>query len=341
MREGAWIAVAVILLVILVAAALVLRLSAPRQEASERVKGGAASPRAVRDGEGMRAVDWPSAAPPCYPAAALGEILRTVRALPGFGPATSEQERLLESAAARISAKYGVALTPAQLISIRNMEVALEAQRAGVRALKHGKKIAEDIKNGETVLAVSSKYNLPPLTVLKQALLERGFGEASVKAMVANPITLPHPLAGEAAAIFEADLSSQLHAERTKARAQAYENAVGEFLRAAGARFETENELRAEQIARLGAPRLTPDFLFREPVRIHGRPVYWLDAKNYPMYGGKITAKSIARQAVKYTEAFGPGAMVFSGGLVCNASVLPKKSRENPLLLDGSFIRAS
>jgi hypothetical protein len=49
--------------------------------------------------------------------------------------------------------------------------------------------------------------------------------------------------------------------------------------------------------------------------------------------------RSIAKQATKYTDAFGPGAMVFSGGVMCDARVLPEgASAEPPLMLDGSHV---
>ena len=67
----------------------------------------------------------------------------------------------------------------------------------------------------------------------------------------------------------------------------------------------------------------------------------WLDAKNFPLYGSRLVASSLARQAEKYTARFGPGAMVFSGGLMCGAGVVPKSAGTGPapLLLDGSHIR--
>lgn len=328
------IAVVVLIILLVATAVLVLR----KSRGLVKMGGGAHSAAKVKDATGdAGVVDWP-APPRCYPASLVGELLRVVRSVPGFGPLTDDQRRALERGAKHLSNKYGVPLRTEQLVSIRTMEAALEAQRAGIRALRQGKKIAEAVAAGRTVLEVAAELKLPPLAVLKQALLEQGFSEANVRSMIASPATLPEPLASEATGVFEADLSSRLHAERAKTRSQEYENAVEEYLRAAGASFQTEDELRAEQIIRYGAPRLTPDFLFREPVRIHGHSVRWLDAKNYPMYGGKIAAKSIARQAVKYTEAFGPGAMVFSGGLVCDLNVLPKKSGFQPLLLDGSFI---
>jgi len=86
-----------------------------------------------------------------------------------------------------------------------------------------------------------------------------------------------------------------------------------------------------EQDSRTSGNSLTPDFLLDTPVVINGQRVHWIDAKNYPMYGSKLVASSLAKQAQKYNKAFGPGAFVFSGGLVCGARI-----SAGLLLLDGS-----
>jgi hypothetical protein len=328
------IAVVIVIIVLLVVALILRR--------AKRARGGAPGPRPKPLETAPKVhIDWPAPAQ-CYPAAMIGEALRAVRAVPGFGPLTATQRHALGETAAGLSRKYGVELRVEQLVSMRTMEIALEAQRAGIRAMRQGKSIADGVKAGTPIVEIAAKHKLPPLAVLKQALLEQGHSETQVRAMVAAPATLPGRLALEAPEVFEADLSSRLHADRAKVKSEEYEDAVETFLRVRGAQFKTEVDLRREgpPLGQPGAPHLTPDFLFTSPVNIGGTLIHWLDAKNYPMYGSRLTAKSIARQAVKYTAAFGPGAMVFSGGLMCEARVLPKKS-DQPLLLDGSSIRIS
>jgi hypothetical protein len=92
--------------------------------------------------------------------------------------------------------------------------------------------------------------------------------------------------------------------------------------------FSREADARAASPA--GAP--TPDILFSAPVLLGGRPVRWLDAKNYCYYGSPLTARSLAAQAAKYARAFGPGAFVFRHG------VDPAAPPLGPALLDGGGI---
>ena len=158
--------------------------------------------------------------------------------------------------------------------------------------------------------------------------------------MIADPTQLPARLAREAQAIFEADLGSRLNADKIRARSQAYEDALGAHLRRLGLEFQTEDDLRRAHEASDGqSPLLTPDFLLSAPVRIDGKTVHWIDAKDYPMYGSRLVARSLASQAAKYTGAFGPGAMVFSGGLMCDVRV--SAGLASPLLLDGSHVGAA
>jgi hypothetical protein len=282
------------------------------------------------------AIDWGGSSV-CYPQDMITECLRFVRKMPGFGPVSATERAKLAAKAAQLSRKHGVELRADQLVAIRHMEVGLAARRSGVLALRHGEAIAAANAAGEPVLAIAARYRLPPMAVLRQILVEAGCSPQQVRAAIAAPDTLPPKLAAEARAIFKADIGSRLNANRIRAEAQAYEDAVGAHLRVRGLVFETEKDLRKK--ASPGLPLLTPDFLFREPVEINGQRVRWLDAKNYVMYGSKLVAANLAKQAAKYTARLGPGAMVFSGGLMCEARV-PKSEGTPPLLLlDGSHIK--
>jgi len=337
--------VAVVLIILVILAALVSR-AGPSRAGPPRpgATGGAATPLAS-----TREVRWdgPTA---CYPkemVAACQKFVRDmVRESRQFGPVSAEESDKLTAEARRLSRKHGVPVSGDQLIAMRNMEVALEAQSGGARALRYGPEMLAASQGGEPVLAIAERLRLPPTAALRQILLELGHSATAVRAMIADPAQMPARLAREAPAIFEADLGSRLNADRIRARSQAYEDALGAHLRRLGLRFQTEDDLRrAHEASGRQGPLLTPDYLLSEPVRVCGKTVHWIDAKDYPMYGSRLVARSLASQAAKYTAAFGPGAMVFSGGLMCDARVLPKSAGDplgsaSPLLLDGSHVGA-
>lgn len=336
--------VAIVLIILVVLAALV----APRSDVAARVGGAGPRPQCLHD---SREIKWDGPAD-CYPkdmVTACQKFVRNmIRESRRFGPVSAEESDKLAAEARRLSRKYGVPVSGGQLVAMRNMEVALESQSGGARALRYGPEMLAASRGGESVVAIAERLRLPPMAALRQILLEEGYGAAAVRAMIADPTQLPARLAREAQAIFEADLGSRLNADKIRARSQAYEDALGAHLRRLGLRFQTEDDLRRAHEASDGqSPLLTPDFLLSEPVRIFGpegldgKTVHWIDAKDYPMYGSRLVARSLASQAAKYTGAFGPGAMVFSGGLMCDARVLPKSAGDPPLLLDGSHVSPS
>ena len=92
-----------------------------------------------------------------------------------------------------------------------------------------------------------------------------------------------------------------------------------------------EDELHTAQQRAYGCPVLTPDVLFRSPVFVNGQRVAWVDAKNFYGSGLAMADGKHRTQIEKYTAEWGPGAVVFSGGL-SDALRLP----DGCLLLDGS-----
>lgn len=258
------------------------------------------------------------------------ECLRAVRAVRGFGPTGPGDRAALGEEAARISAKYGAPVSGAQLETLRIQEVSLAARSAGVRAQRVGEELIAGFRSGESVQALADRHGLPPLAALRQILIEMGHDAPRVKAMLADPSSLPPRLAAEAPALFENDLGSRPHMEALRAAAQGFEDHVGSRLKGLGLDFETEADLRGK--ARPGEPLLTPDFLLKEAATIDGRQVFWLDAKNYPAVDGPLIMPSLIRQVKKYTTRFGPGALVFNGGILCGSET----ARLGALVLDGA-----
>uniref|UniRef100_A0A6G6ABR4 TPd superfamily protein n=1 Tax=Borely moumouvirus TaxID=2712067 RepID=A0A6G6ABR4_9VIRU len=81
---------------------------------------------------------------------------------------------------------------------------------------------------------------------------------------------------------------------------------------------------------------LTPDILFESPITIvlNGSEyiIHWMDAKNYTLTKIPYILKSVKKQASKYYNAFGLGALVFHYGYD-NTINIP-----GAIILDGSFM---
>jgi hypothetical protein len=259
---------------------------------------------------------------PCYPKEMINACQQFIQNMSfSFDPEDSQK---FTNEAAKLSKKYNIQIDENQLISIRNMEIALKPY--GLKALKYGAEILTDARNGLSVLTISKKYHIPPMSVLKQILIEMNNSESDIRMMISNPEQLPDFLASQANDIFNADLGSKVNSEKIRKASADYEVRLGNYLKSLGIHFQTENELRKLNL------QLTPDYLLTEPITINGKKINWIDAKDYLMYESRLVAKSILRQSEKYTKAFGPGAMIFSKGVMCGAKI------HNTLLLDGSAV---
>ena len=242
--------------------------------------------------------------PECYRPELMKEILASVRRGRGYAPPSEEEHQAYCGEAKRLAGKYKVAVPVRALESVHSQERSLRARNrtsaapSGRKNAGWGPALQADRRQGLSVVEIAAKNDLPPMFVLK-ALGHKG----GVRAEEAHEAAL-------------ADAGSALHQRKTRERADGYETVVGEDLARLGAPHQTEEDLRAA-----GAP-ITPDFLLSGPIEICGRRVSWLDAKNYLYYGNRLTLPGLKKQAQKYTAAFGPGAMVFAGGVACKAPPL-------------------
>lgn len=283
-----FIAVALVVLCI----ALAMAVTAARRGAM----GGASS-----DAESE--VNFGPRAPLIDPAAVRGATAAALRDVPGFGPAGRNHPRIRD-----IATRFGLA--PGAVASLRTMELSRLAGPASHRARSDprlGREFSAARRAGpEALVAAAQRARVPPMAALRVA----GDGQ---------------PTAAELAVVGAADIGSRIAGEATRARATAFEHEVGAVLRAQHIEFRTEDDIRAAATA-AGAPppALTPDFLIDgrrgadgtlSPVTFRGQPLRWVDAKNYPGTGHRLTAAKLVTTAAKYHAAFGPGAFVFAGGI--------------------------
>lgn len=127
--------------------------------------------------------------------------------------------------------------------------------------------------------------------------------------------------------------------------AERFEQHVEGLLRSVGVPFETQEQLVEQQTLDTGRAVATPDFLLLGPrggapqFCIQGRPLAWIEAKNF--YGASVPMlrKMLAKQCQRYAERYGDGALVFRGGfahpLAAQLSQLPgAQSRVHTMGLD-------
>merc|ERR1711920_213974 len=114
-------------------------------------------------------------------------------------------------------------------------------------------------------------------------------------------------------------------AEGGKIVANVLEEAMANFLVKRGINFKTENALRMELGSAIRTVDVaTPDFLLLDDVQINGQSVCWIDCKctfgsarilAEGLKSGKSQmSKNLVMQSIRYNQAYGPGAFVYSLG---------------------------
>jgi hypothetical protein len=98
--------------------------------------------------------------------------------------------------------------------------------------------------------------------------------------------------------------------------------------------IQSEDEIRENQINKHGRAIATPDLLFRVPIIINHYIINWIEIKDYAGLPFDWIHKSLASQLTKYTDNYGDGAIIFTGGFDSNLRKLI--NNRQVLFLNGS-----
>ncbi|CAE6934382.1 unnamed protein product [Symbiodinium sp. CCMP2456] len=223
-------------------------------------------------------------------------------------------------------------------------------------------KISRDLQNREELCApvLSRKLNLPPHMILKEILVEERLKKTLPRlyklldnareempftdsweheAQAILKETLPSPLdpwlLREVLWTVENDHEAKHH--RGKIMASAFEDALVQFCQDAGHSVQTELEL-LEQGSQEGM-LITPDLLFESPISLPHRKesVRWMECKSF--YGTTfnfVMQRKLLKQAKRYANQLGPGALVFRHGYSAAMKRQVEEKVPGVVVLDGS-----
>lgn len=206
-------------------------------------------------------------------------------------------------------------------ISIRNILSSQRAMNAMINMSKYRNQIKNDYKDisekpRPNIAGFYNKYPLPPIQILKVIQednkdIPKSFTDYAYNNDFENPESFKKIL--QHSDLFEEELIKWFKDKYPKIQ------------------FKTQNELKEEQTAQFGRPMITPDILFLEPVLFKitnpdgtqfDQLIRWIDAKNFTLVDIPITIRSVKKQADKYFNKFGPGALVFNYGFTEGISIL-------------------
>ena len=194
-------------------------------------------------------------------------------------------------------------MTLDQALSLRSALLQQKTVYSHGRLQAKGKMMLKLYKEGLGIVQLSRRFDFPPMNIFRVILKEMGWSKARIKDMLRTP-------------------SKFKPRERTEFEEAESADILADWFESQGVRVRKQSEMVKEQMLEHGRPVNTPDLLFLDHVTINGEPIAWIDAKHF--YGADVDfqRKKIAKQATRYVDAWGQGALVFRHGF-CNNLLIP------------------
>ncbi len=216
-------------------------------------------------------------------------------------------------------------LTHDQVSDIRRLTLYQKAYEGKPKIERAAAKITAEYTDGKCILDISKEYDVPPLMTLRTILTMTGHNKTLLYTIFNNTVDPENYLRGRDLAQFRLAQSEDITGP-TKQRqiTQSAARAEVKFInrmKSLGVKFQEQKELVEAQIKQFGRPVITPDILFNETILINSSPVNWIDYKAFFFLPGNFIHKGILKQAAKYNDTFGPGAICFQHGYPDNASI--------------------
>lgn len=282
-------------------------------------------------------VRWPTPTIPAEVYRALKDKFWSANTYGHLQPA--EMHAVIAEVSAAAAAKQRLSLDAA--FSIHHLTIKAKIMSGYHRMNRDIAKITKQYDRGVDILVLSARYDFPPLNLLRGILLHRGRGNLSPTDIyeIFAEKQPPTKLSGRDLAQFLVahanDAGSVIDQQAVATKAQSNEDIFIKWVQSWPCQpaLRTQDDLAAEQIAEFGRAIITPDLLFDEPVTVNGRPVHWIDFKSYVGCDIQFIAKSNKRQAQRYTDKWGPGALCFQLGVVEGAKVSLDGGAVAPLML--------
>mmetsp|Transcript_11387 Transcript_11387/g.22561 ORF Transcript_11387/g.22561 Transcript_11387/m.22561 type:complete len:466 (-) Transcript_11387:9-1406(-) len=229
-------------------------------------------------------------------------------------------------------------MNPSQALSLRMSLLQQKTMFNHGRLQSQAKHIHKRYEGGESVTALSKKFDFPPCNIFKTILLEMKWHKGKIKKCLRDPRKLLEGreqeefLAAEAA-----DCVSSINHEDNIEHAELFEDCLASWLDRKGVRYVRQKQLAKEQAKEHGSAVLTPDFLILDVMQINGKRVTWIDCKAY--YGANIpfTRKRLVKQMKRYIDIWGDGAVVYLHGF-SETLCLEKCSFLDARVIDGDIV---
>jgi len=212
-------------------------------------------------------------------------------------------------------------MTLDQALSLRSAMLQQKTVYSHGQLQARGKALYRLYREGMSIVELSKKFDFPPMNIFRLILKEMGWSKSRIKETLRAPSKFKERERKEFEAAEAADRVSNVDQSETHSRADLFEDILADWFENQGVRVRRQGEMVKEQMKEHGRPVNTPDLLFLDHVEINGEPVAWIDAKHF--YGADINfqRKKIVKQAGRYVDTWGQGALVFRHGFCENIHI--------------------
>tara|TARA_B110001452_G_scaffold259016_1_gene254864 strand:- start:2487 stop:3536 length:1050 start_codon:yes stop_codon:yes gene_type:complete len=212
-------------------------------------------------------------------------------------------------------------MTLDQALSLRSALLQQKTVYSHGQLQSRGKALVRLYREGMGIVDLSKRFDFPPMNIFRLILKEMGWSKSRIKETLRSPSKFKERERNEFEAAEAADRVSNVDQSETHVRADLFEEILADWFEDQGVRIRRQPEMVKEQMKEHGRPINTPDLLFLDHVEINGEPVAWIDAKHF--YGADVDfqRKKITKQANRYVDSWGQGALVFRHGFCENVHI--------------------
>lgn len=194
-------------------------------------------------------------------------------------------------------------------------------------------KVMEEYENGSSILDLSNKYNMPPLTLLKMIFMKMGISKVEIsklfnyilknelnttniddkqlKLLHRNFDFLNQKDIEQLMMAIKNDVFTLVNNENQFDKAIKFEKRIEKKLAKSKIKYKTQNQLTKEQTEKYGHAISTPDFLLEsKQLIINDVIINWIDAKNYYLPCTNFHKNKIKKQIDKYIKLYGSGLII-------------------------------
>ena len=225
----------------------------------------------------------------------------------GFLP----EERVQE-----IAAKLdGLPISLEQALSLRAALNQEKSVYSHSKLMRRSNELSRRYDSGESVIALSKRFDAPPVNTFRAILTGRGWTKTRIKETLnKNPSKLNKRDREQFELAESVDRVSSVNQTETQTAAEVFEEILCSYFESVGVRFRRQEELLREQTKSEGRAIITPDLLLLDDVRINGIPCAWIDAKHFFGADLKFPKKKTQKQVDRYVTEYGQGALVYRHG---------------------------